>query len=171
MEISASLKPEVPFIFVSGTIQEGTAIESLRNGATDYVLKDRPARLVSVIRRALREKKEAALHTALEKRLHQARGLQAVSTLAGDVARDVSRLLLKIKNQVHALGRECADTPRAHTLVDKIIDTTDEGSELMHQLLAFARRSEARLVRIDTTPFLTEAGAALQVLLPCQYPG
>ncbi len=60
LEISASLKPEVPFIFVSGTIQEGTAIESLRNGATDYVLKDRPGRLVSVIRRALRERKEAA---------------------------------------------------------------------------------------------------------------
>jgi two-component system cell cycle sensor histidine kinase/response regulator CckA len=166
LEISSALKPDVPFIFVSGTIQEDTAIESLHNGATDYVLKDRPARLVSAIRRALRENRETALHTALEKRLHQARRLQAVSTLAGDVARDVSRLLLKIKNQAHALSRECADTPRAHDLIGKMVDTTDEGSELMHQLLAFARRSEARLTRVETGPFLQEAAAALRVLLP-----
>ena len=166
LEISSALKPNVPFIFVSGTIQEGTAIESLRNGATDYVLKDRPARLVSAIRRALREKQEAALHTALEKRLQQARRLQAVSTLAGDVARDVSRILLKIKNQAHALANHCADSPRAHDLIGKMIDTTDEGSELMQQLLAFARRSEAHLTSLDTIPFLHEATAALRVLLP-----
>ena len=166
LEISSALKPDIPFIFVSGTIKEGTAVESLRNGATDYVLKDRPARLVSAIRRALREKKEAAMHAALEKRLQQARRLQAVSALAGDVARDVSRLLLKIRNQAQTLARECADSPRAHTLIDKLIDTTDEGSELMQQLLAFARRSEARLVHIDTVPFLREATQALGVLLP-----
>ncbi|HEX4139508.1 MAG TPA: ATP-binding protein [Candidatus Methylacidiphilales bacterium] len=166
LEIASAIKPDVPFIFVSGTIQEGTAVESLRNGATDYVLKDRPARLVSAIRRALRERKESSLHTALEKRLHQARRLQAVSTLAGDVARDVSRLLLKIKNHAHALSRECADTTRAHDLIGKLIDTTDEGSELMQQLLAFARRSEAHLLRVETASFLEEATAALRVLLP-----
>ncbi len=161
LEISSALKPNTPFIFVSGTIQEDTAIESLRNGATDYVLKDRPGRLVSAIRRALRENKETALHTALERRLHQARRLQAVSTLAGDVAHDVSRLLLKIKNQAHALARECADTPRAHDLIGKMVDTTDEGSELMQQLLAFARRSEAHLLRVETAPFLRESADAL----------
>ncbi len=41
LEIAHALKPEIPFVFVSGTIGEETAIESLRNGATDYVLKDR----------------------------------------------------------------------------------------------------------------------------------
>jgi len=166
LEISSALKPEVPFIFVSGTIQEDTAIESLRNGASDYVLKDRPARLVSAIRRTLREHKERALHAALERRLHQARRLQAVSTLAGDVARDVSRVLNKIRNQAHALSREFADSPRANDLIAKLVDTTDEGSELMQQLLAFARRSEARLVQVETVPFLREAAEALRVLLP-----
>ncbi len=166
LEISSALKPDVPFIFVSGTIEEGTAVESLRNGATDYVLKDRPARLVSAVRRALREKKEAALHVALERRLQQARRLAAVSTLAGDVARDVSRLLVKIRNQAHALERECANSSRAHDLIGKMIDTTDEGSELMHQLLAFARRSEAHLVRVETGAFLEEAVSALRVVVP-----
>jgi signal transduction histidine kinase len=47
--------PAVPFIFVSGTLDEEVAIESLKNGATDYVLKQRLTRLVPVTRRALRE--------------------------------------------------------------------------------------------------------------------
>lgn len=47
--------PEVPFLFVSGTIGEDTAIEALKNGATDYVLKHRLVRLIPAVDRALRE--------------------------------------------------------------------------------------------------------------------
>ena len=47
--------PGVPFIFVSGTIGEEIAVETLKNGAADYVLKDRLARLVPAINRALAE--------------------------------------------------------------------------------------------------------------------
>src|SRR6266404_4111123 len=52
--------PEIPFIFVSGAIGDEVAVESLKAGATDYVLKDRPARLVPAVRRALAEAKENA---------------------------------------------------------------------------------------------------------------
>ncbi len=48
-----ALKPEIPFIFVSGSLGEERAVETLVAGATDYVLKDRMARLPSAIRRAL----------------------------------------------------------------------------------------------------------------------
>ena len=48
----------MPFIFVSGTIGEERAIEALRQGATDYVLKDNRGRLVPAIRRALTEADE-----------------------------------------------------------------------------------------------------------------
>ena len=48
-------RPTVPFLLFSGTIGEEAAIESIRNGATDYVLKQRPERLVTSLRRALRE--------------------------------------------------------------------------------------------------------------------
>jgi signal transduction histidine kinase len=52
--------PDVPFIFVTGTMGEEVAIETLKNGATDYVLKLRLARLAPAVRRALRESKERA---------------------------------------------------------------------------------------------------------------
>lgn len=50
--------PDVPFIFVSGSLGEERAIEALKSGATDYVLKDRLQRLPSVVLRALTEARE-----------------------------------------------------------------------------------------------------------------
>ena len=50
--------PDLPFILLSGTAGEELAAESVKSGATDYVLKDRPARLVPSIQRALREVEE-----------------------------------------------------------------------------------------------------------------
>ena len=49
---------DVPFIFVSGTLNEEVAIEALKNGATDYVFKTRLSRIVPSVQRALREAKE-----------------------------------------------------------------------------------------------------------------
>ncbi len=50
--------PETPFLLISGTIGEQAAIESLKNGATDYVLKHWPERLIPAIRRAVQEADE-----------------------------------------------------------------------------------------------------------------
>src|SRR4029434_9728905 len=49
---------DVPFIFVSGTLGEDVAIEALKRGATDYVLKTRLARLGPAVKRELREARE-----------------------------------------------------------------------------------------------------------------
>ena len=62
--------PDVPFIFVSGTLGEEIAVERLKAGATDYVLKQRLARLGSSIVRALRDARQRREHTrALEAKL------------------------------------------------------------------------------------------------------
>ena len=52
--------PHTPFILISGTIGEQAAIESLKAGATDYILKQQPERLASAIRRAVEEAGERA---------------------------------------------------------------------------------------------------------------
>src|SRR5438046_7044961 len=53
-------KPELPFIFVSGTIGEDAAVESLKRGATDYVIKDRLSRLAASVERAVQEAQSRA---------------------------------------------------------------------------------------------------------------
>ena len=52
--------PHIPFILVSGTIGEQAAIESLKAGSTDYLLKQNPDRLPSAVRRAVQETEERA---------------------------------------------------------------------------------------------------------------
>jgi hypothetical protein len=54
----AELAPAVPFIVVTGTLPDETAVELLRKGATDYVIKDRVSRLCPAIRRAMEEAAE-----------------------------------------------------------------------------------------------------------------
>src|SRR5438876_12210846 len=67
-ELTALRKlPETPFIFVSGTIGEELAIETLKNGATDYVLKHRLSRLGPAVRRAIVEAEEHAARQEAER--------------------------------------------------------------------------------------------------------
>src|SRR6266446_1282705 len=58
LRIAQQHSPDVPFIFVSGTLGEDVAIEALKTGATDYVLKTRLARLGPAVTRALGEARE-----------------------------------------------------------------------------------------------------------------
>ena len=58
LHLCSEICPSIPFICVSGSIGEETAIELLKLGAVDYVLKDRPERLPFAIKRALKEAKE-----------------------------------------------------------------------------------------------------------------
>jgi CheY-like chemotaxis protein len=64
--------PEVPYLFLSGTIGEQRAIESLKSGATDYVLKDHLKQLGPALRRALREAEERARRKQAEEALRVA---------------------------------------------------------------------------------------------------
>jgi PAS domain S-box-containing protein len=58
LQIAREVAPDTPFIYVSGTIGEERAIEAVHAGAADYIIKDRMQRLVTSIRRALRESGE-----------------------------------------------------------------------------------------------------------------
>lgn len=64
--------PDIPFIFVSGAMGEELAIETLKSGATDYVLKQRLSRLVPAVHRALKEAEERAERKRAEEALREA---------------------------------------------------------------------------------------------------
>jgi DNA-binding NtrC family response regulator len=80
--------PDIPFIFVSGTIGEELAIETLKRGAADYVLKDRLSRLVPAVNQALSKAEvRVKLKQAEEEReklIHKLQeALAKVKTLSG----------------------------------------------------------------------------------------
>src|SRR5262249_50821876 len=77
--------PEVPFIFVSGTIGEEYAINALKNGATDYVLKGNLARLASAVERALAEVNRKKEQRRTEAALHHSEQRFLLAASTGDV--------------------------------------------------------------------------------------
>src|SRR5712692_975466 len=71
LKIARSLVPETPFIFVSGSIGEERAVQTLREGATDYILKDRLSRLASAIIRALDQRRDRQLRRRAQEALQR----------------------------------------------------------------------------------------------------
>jgi signal transduction histidine kinase len=113
--------PHVPFIFVSGAIGEERAIEALRNGATDYVLKDHLSRLVPAVLRALqeveertrREQAEESLHVAVRTLGQQAQRLQILhdvdqAILAAQSATEIATAVVQRIRQVLPCRRASA---------------------------------------------------------------
>jgi len=71
LELALTRSPDIPFIFVSGRIGEDEAVDALKRGATDYVLKTRPERLIPAIHRALRQAERRADHEAAQHSLRR----------------------------------------------------------------------------------------------------
>jgi PAS domain S-box-containing protein len=71
LRMTRQRRPEVPFIFVSGVLGEENAIDSLKHGATDYVLKQRMERLGPAVHRALAEAGERAERRRIEAALRR----------------------------------------------------------------------------------------------------
>src|SRR5215813_4091423 len=71
LDLALSVRPDIPFIFVSGTLGEEAAIEALKVGATDYVLKTRLSRLVPALQRALSQARDRAARKRAEAELRE----------------------------------------------------------------------------------------------------
>ncbi|HXF09747.1 MAG TPA: response regulator [Desulfuromonadaceae bacterium] len=105
LAIAKEKYPDVPFIFVTGTLGEEVAIETLKKGATDYVLKQRLTRLVPSVHRALREAQERAERRRAEEQLRQShKQLRSLSVYLQHV-REEERI--RIAREIHdELGQQ-----------------------------------------------------------------
>jgi diguanylate cyclase (GGDEF)-like protein len=66
LQVCQAMRPDIPFIFVSGTIGEDRALETLEKGATDYILKGNAKRLVAAVRRALQDARDESARKELQ---------------------------------------------------------------------------------------------------------
>jgi len=131
---------DLPFIVVSGSVGEDTAVAAMRAGATDYIMKDRLQRLPPAVARALADVAVRRERVQLHHHLAQAQKLEAIGRLAGGVAHDFNNVLTAILGSAELL---LLDTPRgtdAREEVEIIRDAAQRAQELIRQLLAFSAR-------------------------------
>jgi two-component system cell cycle sensor histidine kinase/response regulator CckA len=97
---------DLPFIFVSGTMGEETAIESLKAGATDYVLKEHLSRLGPVVKRALHEREDHRKRRRVEEELQKSQLLLTAiidHSPAAIQVKDLQGRYLLINNQIETI--------------------------------------------------------------------
>ena len=100
LAIAQEQYPDVPFIIWSGVLGDEAAVALIKQGATDYVLKDRPARLPSVIGRALAEAEQRMRLADLDEQLREAQRLASLGHLgAAEQAMSLTRELLATARQ------------------------------------------------------------------------
>lgn len=130
LDLVHRVSPQTPFIFVSGTIGEERAIESLKSGAIDYVLKTNLARLGPAVRRALEQAAERAARTRAEEDLAQAHQRQRMlsrrliraqererAELARELHDEVGQAFTALKIQLEML-RRAKDSAESATRID-----------------------------------------------------
>ena len=153
---------EKPFIFVSGTIGEETAVTALRDGAQDYLMKTNLKRLVPAVQRALQESEDREHRKKMELQVQQLRKLEAIGKLAGGIAHDFNNVIGAILGWAE-MG--CADeqtgTP-SHDRFQKILDQANWAGRLTSQLLACARRQMLLPRKTDLNSLVVEGMSLLQ---------
>ena len=154
-------RPEVPFIFFSGTLGEEHAIRALKDGATDYVLKSKPARFVSAVVRALREAEEKAERKRLEEQLRQAQKMEAIGQLAGGIAHDFNNLLTVINGYSELTLLKLPPDHPLGTHLKQIRTAGKRAASLTNQILAFSRKQVLAAKVLD----LNEVLKAMEKLL------
>ena len=169
LAIAKELQPETPFIMISGEVGEDTAVNALKAGAADFLVKGRLARLAPAIERELREtalRRERELERqALEDRLRQSQQLEGIGRLAGGIAHDFNNLLTVIIGYTEmVLDQIGPDKPISKDLAE-IRSASDRAVALTRQLLAFSRKQTLNVVTMDLNTVIESMRNMLERLI------
>lgn len=157
--------PDLPVILVSGTVGEEFAIESLKSGATDYVLKSRLSRLVPAVLRAMQEVKERGERRQLEAQFIEAQKMEVIGQLAAGVAHDFNNILGVIMGYSDILLMKLGPVDPMRNHVEEIRRASERAAGLTLQLLVFGRRQTVQPVVIDLNVVLRDLEQMLERLI------
>jgi two-component system, cell cycle sensor histidine kinase and response regulator CckA len=157
--------PDTPFIFLSGTIGEERALEALRGGASDYVIKDRPGRLIPSIRRVLEENKLQRERHETEARMLRAQRMENIGMLAAGIAHDFNNVLSPVLMGVPLL-RSSLTSESDQMILTGIERCAARGAGLARQILEFGRGTNAEPQLIEPKHLVHEIIAFVTQTFP-----
>jgi two-component system, cell cycle sensor histidine kinase and response regulator CckA len=158
--------PDLPVILVSGTLGEEIAIDSLKNGATDYVLKERLERLVPAVRNAMHQFDSIAERRRLELQYIEAQKMEIVGQLAGGVAHDFNNLLSVIMGYNDLLSLHLDAEGPLSQYTKEISKAVHRGKSLTREILVFSRREVVSFVVLDLNRVVQDLNGLLRLLMP-----
>ena len=165
LEIARGKCPDTPLIFVSGTLGEERAIDSLKSGATDYVLKGRLGRLAPAVRRAMQEIEARAERERLEAQFIEGQKMDVIGQLAGGVAHDFNNILAIIMGCNDMITLELGPDSPVQKYSEEIRLATEQAVGLTRQLLVFIRKESVHPVVLDLNDVVQDMDKMLRRLI------
>jgi two-component system cell cycle sensor histidine kinase/response regulator CckA len=167
LALARERRADLPFILISGTLGEEAAIESMKRGATDYVLKDRLSRLAPAVRRALEERRTARERSEAVAQLRQAQKMEALGQFAGGIAHDFNNILTVILATADLLRSHLGQVdPDVESQIHELSDAAARGRQLIARLMSFGRREVLAPRALDLGKATGEAVETFRYLLP-----
>ena len=164
LEVLRAHDEDLPFIYVSATLGEEAAVEALRNGATDYILKQNPVRLASAVRRALAEAEAVRAKRRAEGGLIRAQRFESLAMLAGGLSHDLRNLLQPLLLAGDSL-QDYQHDPRLARLGALVRDCGRRGLQMVQSMLSFARGAR-RAEQVRVGALLDALGLLLRGSVP-----
>ncbi|MFL6600293.1 MAG: EAL domain-containing protein [Steroidobacteraceae bacterium] len=127
LALASAAAPDIPFIFVSGTIGEERAIEALRCGAVDYILKSNLKRLAPAVARALREAEQKTERAAQHSRI--ARLTRILEMLSG-----INTAVVRIRGRLELFQEACRIAVTTGQYVTAVVSFIDPGTRTARPL-------------------------------------
>lgn len=165
LEIARAHSRYIPFIFVSGTMGEETAVQALRHGATDYIIKHSPARLVPAVERALQEARDRLMHDRTETELLRSQRLDSLALLAGGLSHDLRNILQPLLMVAPMIADRTQDE-RLLRLGELVEDCAKRGLDMVASMLSFARGTRPGGGQVQLQQLLRALDLLLQGTLP-----
>lgn len=154
-----------PFVFVSGTMGEETAVKALQEGANDYIIKHNPTRLPAAVARAVREARAEMDRQRVEAELMRAQRLESLAMLAAGLSHDLRNILQPLLIVPDLLAGR-TDDPQLRQLANVVAECGRRGHEMAESMLSFVRGSSKSREKVS----IARLFQAVQLLLKSTLP-
>ena len=145
-----------PFIFISATTGEESAVSAIRNGAQDYIMKGQLQRLIPAVRRELQRAEQRKERERLQKHVQQLQKFEAIGRLSGGIAHDFNNMIGAIQGWAELGYEEAGPGTKLGERFKKIHEQSQRAAKLTSQLLAFGRLQILRPRKVNLNVFIRE---------------
>jgi len=154
-----------PFILVTGSQSEEVAVQCMREGADDYILKATLRRLPSAVLNAIKKHGVERERSLTEAQLRQSQKMESIGQLAAGIAHDFNNVLTIIRGYSQMLLEDKQIESHVRDPLEQIAVATERATNLTRQLLMFSRKQVMQPSLMDLNDVISSVTKMLRRIL------